>query len=169
MPLPVGSPQETADHFAHAILTHGALSLAWDIIDEPLRRAFAEMCIEANAAHPLVRPSADDLDALADTLATDGPEHLIWPLFAPAVVDTLREMWAHVDLTTWRWTTYPRPVGVGLEIVLLADVENARDLGADRLECPAIEFLLRHGDDGSWWIAGITVVGAPADLPATSE
>ena len=157
MALAPDSPQATASFFMHAILGSGDLRAAWAVTDEPLRRHFAVGWVTPNAQHPAI--ARVGLERAVEELAAIDPTHFLWWHFARDTVDRIRESLKHVDLDSWGWASHPRPVTIDQEIILLVDPDNAQELDDDTVACPAVEFLMRHGDDG-WWIADVATAGS---------
>jgi len=159
-----GEVADVAIEWVCAVL-YGDPLAAWALLDDAHRLAVTQAILYANADNPAV--SAFDRDELAHTLSQPGyMEHPLWAAFFDAVLAELRrtfEGWSAENIGFW---SRPRPISVGLELVVLGQGGEVRALSRD--EGPGIVPVLMRWSNRGWLVArvGADTLPVPGWPPA---
>lgn len=162
---PGGAP-DTCFQFLDAIFVRGSYDLAWSMMDENQRLCRAQAWLWNNRSFPDIAPH---LDGLAAWLL-DGPHpgEEIWTSFSAIELQGIVDAWGDKYARGLGAASRPRPIGVDLELVVLAPTDGESfQVSGPTLLSDALVWTVRHTCDGcriAAWHDRLPVPGWPPDL-----
>lgn len=141
------------------------------MMDDNLRLCRAQAWLWNNWTFPEI---GGRLDELADRFVRGPwPGDDLWDAFAQIELAQLAEAWGEAYARDLGAASYPRPIGVDLEVVLMVPTDgNVMTFDQPTLVSSALPFVVRHVD-GVWWLAGygdfVPVPGWPPQLEPAAD